>query len=256
LDTSASAPKASVDFSSQLELDWYIVRVHAVGLALWQTFLSFDCTSRDIDISFILGLVMGWLCTTSPQAPARFACATCYAAVLVVLVLSEEHIFASVLPATDYLTLEGRVQLYFNVCILPFCTGAFWCFVAESPGRKVLLDARRSLITFMLISLTFPLYWTRIDLNMVQEFLGTLPHFSIFGILILSPVFKCVSIYVMLLSLQKKHTLDLVLALAAVLCGSSVAMYGVDNVQLVRLCVLAVLLTGHCVLAQCGFEIH
>jgi hypothetical protein len=252
---STTASEVAVTFASQLELDWYIIRVHAVGLALWQTFLSFDCTSRDIDICFILGLAMGWFVVASWRRTwVTFLCAACYTAMIVTIIMTEGHIFVSSIPAVDYLTVEGRLQLYFNICILPFATGVFWCVMGSCPGRNIVLDARRAIITFMLISLTFPLYWSRIDMSMVQVFIAGLSHFSIFGILILSPVFKCISIYVMLLSLHKKNTLELVLALAAVLCASSVVMNGVDTMQLVRLCLLAVLLTGHFIILQCSPE--
>ena len=252
-DMSCALSEREVSFASQVRLDWYILRVHVVGLALWQTFLSFDCTSRDIDICFITGLVMGWF-LTSVHRPGgtclSFVSAAYYAALLCTVILSEEHIFATALPAHDYLTLPGRVQLYFNICILPFLTGVFWVVAADSHECAILLDARRSVVTFLLISLTFPLYWSRLDLSMVQVFLAKLPHLSIFSILIMSPVFKVISIYVMLLSLQKKHTLDLVMALALVLVISSAAINTLNTVMIVRLVVAGVLLAGHVALIQ------
>ena len=253
----------AVSFNTQGVLDWYILRVHLVGLALWQTFLCFDCTSRDIDISFITGLVMGWFFVhvrnkryTCPQN----ACAIYYMAMLCTVILSEEHIFATALPPNEYHTTAGRVQLYFNICVLPFITGVFWVVISTAPACDLVLDARRSVVTFLLISLTFPLYWTRIDINMVQACLGALPHLSVFGILILSPIFKFISIYIMLLSLQKQHALDLILALAAVLCFSSAVLNDMDTVLLVRIVITAVLLTGHVTLMHCtackGLMLH
>ena len=247
--------KEGVHFDSQERLDVYILRVHAVGLALWQTFLSFDCTSRDIDICFITGLVMGWFFVNVRRRQhgcLQLFCAVYYATLMCALILSEEHVFTTAMPAHEYLTLAGRVQFYFNICVLPFLTGAFWVVMASSVECDVVLDARRSIVTFLLISLTFPLYWTRIDLTMVQAFMANLPHMSILTLLLLSPVFKFISIYITLLSIQKRHTLDLVVALAMVLFCSSVVLYDFDAVLCVRLVLAGVLLLGQVMLIQCN----
>ena len=255
-DSVVSTMRCQVVFETQVSLNWYIFYIHVVGLALWQTFLCFDCTSRDIDISFILGLIMGWVFVNAKLSSAvRMAYVTCYAALLCTMVLSEEHIFKSVMPEEDYLTTQGMLQLYFNICILPFATGMFWVLAAHDPGHEIVLDARRSMVTFLLISLTFPLYWSRVDISLVQNFFAILPHTSIICILILSPIFKCISIYVMLVSLQKRQTLDLVLSLSTVLCVSSIVLYEVDTVMIVRMSVAAVLLTFHFIMINCQEKI-
>ena len=57
---SAMACFRNVVFESQQDLNHYILRIHMIGLALWQTFLCFDCTARDIiDLSFTAGLILG-----------------------------------------------------------------------------------------------------------------------------------------------------------------------------------------------------
>ncbi len=241
-----SLPDSVVTFETQRGLDMYVMRVHLVGLALWQTFLTFDCTSRDIDICFITGLVVGWFYESTRQWTwTRLLLVSAYTGVIVTLVLSEQHVFVSAMPASDYLTTGGRLQLYFNICILPFGTGVFWVVAAHTVGSEIVLDARRSVVTFLLISLTYPLYWTRIDLAMVQAFLVKLPHTSILTIMLLSPVFKCISIYIMLVSLQRRHTLDLIIALAIVLSIGSAALYGFDTINIVRASLTCLLLAVH-----------
>ena len=248
-----SVASSTVTFETQARLDWYVLRVHCIGLALWQTFLTFDCTARDIVICFITGLAMGWFYESAKHwTCSKLLLVGVYAGVIVTLVLSEQHVFASAIPAADYLTTEGRLQLYFNICILPFATGAFWVIAAHSAASDILLDARRSVVTFLLISLTYPLYWTRIDLAMVQAFLTKLPHLSTFFILVLSPVFKCVSIWILLVSLQRRHTLDLVIALVAVLCFSSVVLYGFDTVSIIRTVLTSLLLAVHVATMMCS----
>lgn len=250
LDT--CVPDTTVSFETQACLDWYVLRVHVVGLALWQTFLTFDCTSRDIDICFITGLVTGWFCEKARHMScSHLLLVWAYAGVVITLVLSEQHVFVSAIPASDYLTSEGRLQFYFNICIMPFATGAFWVFAAHSQSREIMHDARRSVVTFLLISLTYPLYWTRIDLAMVQAFLVKLPHISILFILVLSPVFKCISIYILLLSLQRRHTLDLIIALVTVLCLSSAVLYDLDTVGIIRTALTGLLLVCHVVMLNC-----
>lgn len=256
---STESMRRKVLFDSQASLDWYIFYIHVTGLALWQTFLCFDCTSRDIDIAFIAGLVMGWVFVSAKDSSAlRMSCVTGYAALVCTVVLSEEHIYKSVMPEEEYLSTQGMLQLYFNICILPFCTGMFWVLAAHDTGHVIVLDARRSVITFLLISLTFPLYWSRVDISLVQNFFANLPHISIMCILILSPIFKCISIYVMLISLQKRQTLDLVLALATVLCMSSIVLYEVDTILIVRLSVAGIMLAFHFVVINCNssFDIN
>lgn len=251
--SSTTSARRQVVFDNQASLNNYVIYIHIVGLALWQTFLCFDCTSRDIDIAFICGLIMGWVFVSAKNSTfLRMACVACYAVLVCTMVLSEEHIFKSVMPAEDYLSTQGMFQLYFNICILPFATGMFWVLAAYDPQHQIVMDTQRSVITFLLISLTFPLYWSRVDIRLVQNFFVKLPHLSIMCIMILSPIFKCISIYVMLVSLHKRQTLDLVLSLATVLCVSSIVLYEIDTIMVVRVCVAAVLLTFHFIMINCN----
>jgi hypothetical protein len=84
---------SGVIFPTQKELNIYILRIHLIGFALWQTFLCFDCTARDIDIAFIAGLITGWFVKYARQpniSCVRLATAFVVAGVMNVVVLTEE----------------------------------------------------------------------------------------------------------------------------------------------------------------------
>ena len=252
----------NVTFESQQKVDWYVLKIHVIGLALWQTFLSFDCTLRDIDISFITGLVMAWfVCGIrhTDKSYLRTGVVLAYTVTMLIIILTESHVFVTALPPAAYHTSAGRIQLYFNLRILPFFTGAFWIFVsshvpvsaAMQDPTNIVRDTQRSCVTFILISLTFPLYWTQIDLVMVQNFLAQLPHISILCVLILSPFFKFISIYIMLVSLRKQQVLDFVVILVLVLCLNSAVVNEFDRLLLIRVVLSVALLAVHLIFMTC-----
>ena len=252
----------NVTFESQQKVDWYVLKIHVIGLALWQTFQSFDCTLRDIDISFITGLVMAWFVCGIRQTDKsylRTGVVLAYTVLMLIIILTESHVFVTALPPAAYHTSAGRIQLYFNLCILPFVTGAFWIFVSSYASvsaamhdpTNIVRDTQRSCVTFILISLTFPLYWTQIDLVMVQNFLAQLPHISILCVLILSPFFKFISIYIMLVSLRKQQVLDFVVILVLVLCLNSVVVNEFDRLLMIRVVLSVVLLAAHLIFMTC-----
>ena len=51
---------SSIIFPSHTDLNRYILCIHLIGFALWQTFICFECTARDIDLSFVAGLIADW----------------------------------------------------------------------------------------------------------------------------------------------------------------------------------------------------
>lgn len=248
---------SSVVFATQKDLNQYIVRIHMIGLALWQTFLCFDCTARDVDLSFIAGLIMGWYwqyAMSERQSCASLCIAFVFAGLMGVIVLTEENVFSSIsFHVSRHDSAWSLVHMYLSTCFLPFATGIFWNIATPIKYSNIILDTQRSIITFLLITITFPLYWTTLDINMLITFLGGLPHISILGILVLSPIFKFISIYIMLISLCKREAFDLVLSLVVVLCLSSwIVVETIQPTLIIRTCLAALLFTAHVINLRCS----
>ena len=246
----------SIVFPSNTDLNRYILRIHLVGFALWQTFICFDCTARDIDLSFIAGLIAGWYwqyARAERQSCVRLCTAFIFAATMSVVVLTEENIYVH---WQDHISRQSSawtlVHAYLSACFLPFATGVFWNIATPIKYSNIILDTKRSIVTFLLITVTFPIYWTALDINVLINFLANLPHISILCVLVLSPVFKFISIYIMLISLKKNQAFDMVLALVVVLCVSSwIVADSIYEILVIRTCLVLIMVIAHVINLQC-----
>ena len=244
-------------FKSQQDLNYYILRIHVIGIALWQTFLCFDCTARDIDLSFITGLIAGWyleFSKTHSTSCTRLAMAFICAGTMCVVVLTDENIVISTRNSIGISeSIWSRIHLYLYSTVMPFATGVFWNIATPIPYSNIILDTQRSIVTFLLITITFPLYWTTLDINMMLTFLGNLPHLAMITLLVLMPIFKFISIYIMLISLKKGQGFDMILSLVIVLCVSSwIVTDSVDELLLMSTSLVLILVIAHIINIKCS----
>lgn len=209
-------------FVSERDLTYYIFKVQLVGLALWQTFLCFDCTARDIDINFIIGLVTGWLCAAvGGDWNAQLLYVAVTASACLTVLFTERHMLFTAVIRVETLGVWQSMRDIFNMVVLPFVTGVFWTYVVSS--SSLVRDVQRSLVTFILISLSLPLYWTVIDQAVLQSLLVDLPHLSMILLLVVEPMLKCLGIFVLLVSVQNGKVQSLVVALVTVVAVGNIA---------------------------------
>lgn len=235
-------------FNNEYELSLYVFKIHAVGLALWETYLCFDCTSRDIDISFLYGIITGWICRIIAQCNSlQTATATLYAACCYTILISQKTVLQTSLVRSDSEFKWALVRDVLNLVILPFCTGIFWTLIV--PAQQLVHDAKRSLWTVILISVTFPLYWTVIDQAILQNVVLTVPHNTIVFILICEPVLKTFCVFLLLWAIQQIHTLDFIVSLVVVVSTSKMIDTHMTNALQVSATVTLVLMHLLCIVS-------
>lgn len=241
-------------FSSEHLLTRYILKVQLIGLALWQTFLCFDCTARDIDINFVIGVVTGWLCWTIAHSNLfRTMYVSITTSVCLVILFTEKHMLFTAIIRVENLGVWNSLRDIFNLVVLPFLTGIFWTYVI--PSKTLIIDVKRSLVTFIIISLSLPLYWTVIDQALLQTLLVNLPRTSTVMFVVVEPLLKCLAIFVMVVSVQNTRMQSCVVALVMVVAlGNLIGDDILDNVSnigvhIASTCVLGIL---HIFYLVCG----
>jgi hypothetical protein len=103
------------------------------------------------------------------------------AGVMHVVVLTEERDVLDEIqdPDRQISRFWMRLWAFVSVSFVPYITGIFWNIATPSPYSNIILDTQRSIVTFLIITITLPLYWTALDLNMLITFMTNLPHISI-----------------------------------------------------------------------------
>lgn len=243
------SPRHEVLFATEKDLSVYVLKIHAMGLALWETYLCFDCSTSDINMAFLYGLVTGWLgrCIAL-QDLNRAIIASLYTATCFTVLMSQQNVIHSGLVRVEGMSKWSHARELFNLVALPFMTGVFWTFAVTS--KQLVLDARRSILTLVLISVTFPLYWTVIDQAILQSVIESIPRNSFVFIIMFEPILKTVGVLVMLHAIQNHHTVDLVVSLVLVVAISTIVYKQMTTP--IHMCAIAVLSLMHLVCSVVG----
>lgn len=239
-----SDKKLEILFPGEDELSYYIIKIHCMGLALWETFLCFDCTTRSIDICFIYGLVVGWLCRCIAKGGSKILACCLYSALCFTVLATDNGVMRFGVVRMEEPSKYSKIRDIFNLVVLPFTTGFFWTLIV--PSTRILADVRRSIWTLILISITFPLYWTVIDQAILQSVLSGMPTTTFAFLIVVEPFFKCIGIYVLIYSIQSKHTLNSIVALTFVVGIAGVILSEKPNE--LHICSIGLLMLIHLVL--------
>lgn len=229
LSVVSDALPLSIVFEKSANLDLYVLYVNFVGLMLWCTFVSFNFATADCTFVLMGGVVQGWLCNTmskechcheSKSPPVKgeklrmLSCAG----------------LSTLIMALGAVNWEVPTDMEFadavNVYVPAFCAGFFWTAVAHEVAfagvqnlhvtRGILYDARRSLPTFLLVVSVSALCSSPETRAAVASYIGGLSRLATVHLLLLEPVLIFLSMYVMIIALEKQRGVDFAIALVLV----------------------------------------
>lgn len=214
-------------FESSVNLDLYFLYVTFVGLILWSTFVSFNFATQDSNFVIVFGLVTGWITNwfsrechchqPREEVPRgeklRHICYTSMSLIIMALGCANWRVVV-------------RVEDALRVYLPAYVSGFFWTALAPEIAftgvqnlhvtKGILYDARRSLPTFMLMTTVSALSCAPDTFESVFEYIANLSRMATLHLLLLEPVLIFVSIYVMIIALERQRATDLAISLVLV----------------------------------------
>ena len=218
----------AIVFESNTKLDLYCLYIHSVGAVMYQTFMSFDYTLFNTQWMFATGLLVGWTATSLSnvclKSAQRQELASRVRGSMWVL------FYASIALAIQVSALvvwswpeETSTGVLVNLYMPSFLAGCFWttfcsemAFAGTRTSRGILFDSRRALPTFLLVTAVGALYSSPESRLSVVTYIESLSRLATMHLLLLEPVLKFVSIYVLVIILERKKATDLVLSICFV----------------------------------------
>jgi hypothetical protein len=218
----------AIVFESNTKLDLYCLYIHSVGAVMYQTFMSFDYTLFNTQWMFATGLLVGWTATSLSnvclKSAQRQELASRVRGSMWVL------FYASIALAIQVIALvvwswpeETSTGVLVNLYMPSFLAGCFWttfcsemAFAGTRTSRGILFDSRRALPTFLLVTAVGALYSSPESRLSVVTYIESLSRLATLHLLLLEPVLKFVSIYVLVIILERKKATDLVLSICFV----------------------------------------
>lgn len=219
----------NIVFERSWNLDLYVLYVNFVGLMLWCTFVSFNFSTSDSSFVLMSGIVLGWIintmskecrCHESKSPPVKgeklriLSCAGLSSLIMALGAVNWE------VPAD--IQFADAVNLY----VPALCAGFFWTAVGHEVAfagvqnlhvtRGILYDARRSLPTFLLVVTVSALCSSPETRAAVVSYVGGLSRLAAVHLLLLEPVLIFLSLYVMVIALEKQRGMDFSIALVLV----------------------------------------
>jgi hypothetical protein len=219
----------SIVFESSTNLDLYVLYVNFVGLVLWDTFVSFNFATHDSNFVLVSGLVCGWIFNSlskecrchvfpAPAQPGQKLAFLFYSAMFVIVMT---------LGAVQWRLPEDLdTGLRLNLYLPAFCSGLFWTGISadvaftgvvnQSAIKGILYDARRSIPTFLLVMCVSALYSSPETRQSVLAYTSGLSRLALLHLLLIEPVLIFLSIYVMVIALEKQRSTDFTLVMVLV----------------------------------------
>jgi hypothetical protein len=224
----ADGMENAIVFESNVKLDLYCLYIHSVGAVMYQTFLSFDYTLFNTQWMFAMGLLYGWVLVSlyktlsksesTPHLSGRLR-SSLWVAVYGIIALSIQICALMQWAWPEDTSMGTLVNLYAPA----FLAGCFWtsissemAFAGAKTSRGILFDSRRGLPTFLLVTAVGALYSSPESRLTVITYMRGLSRLATAHLLLLEPVLKFVSIYVLVIILERKKSTELVLSVCFV----------------------------------------
>ncbi|NBX17182.1 MAG: hypothetical protein EBR09_07445, partial [Proteobacteria bacterium] len=215
--------ESAIVFESNTRLDLYCLYLHCVGAVMYQTFLSFDYTLFNTQWMFVSGLLAGWTATALVKTCQRVGAERVRGAMWALF-------YASVALAIQISALvrwawppDASVGVLATLYTPAFLAGGCWttlcseiAFTGVRTQRGILFDSRRALPTFLLVTAVGALYSSPESRLSVLTYMQGLSRLATVHLLLLEPVLKFVSIYVLAVVLERRKATDLVLSVCFV----------------------------------------
>ena len=231
-------------------LDLYVLYVNLLGAMLWQTFVAFNFATPYSNFCFICGLAVGWFAAQAFHND-RVELQKCCTVRNVCLMLCMNIVFylasnVILIPDLDTQTLTINT-------VLTCGTGCCWTFLGSHvyfrginynyKSKGILYDAKRALPTFFLTMTISSLYSAPASQQQALMYMSQLSRVALFHLLGIEPVTKTFAIYVMIMSLEKQNTIDL---LISIICAWTTQICILTSIDRVNFYLMIVTCTAMC----------
>lgn len=219
-------------------LDLYVLYVNFVGAMLWQTFVTFNFATPYSNFCFIGGLALGWCAAQAfhnDQIEIQHLC-TIRNSCLGICMNIVFYLASSVILIPDIDTHTIAVNT-----LLTVGTGFFWTLLGSHvyfqgtnynySSKGILYDSKRALPTFFLTMTISALYSAPASQQQALMYISQLSRVALFHLLGLEPVTKTFAIYVMIMSLEKRNSTDLVIAIICALTTQICILTSIDRLN-------------------------
>lgn len=223
----SNAVPSQIVFERRHNLDLYILYVNFVGIMLWCTFTSFNYAMQDLSYMLTSGMVSGWILNRlakechffDSHARGEHGQKVQFLVYTVMFVLIMCLGFVNWEPAEEFSWLEC-LEIYLPV----FSCGVFWTTVGsevaftgvENLSNGIYYDTRRSLPTFMLYVFVGVLCSAPETRSSVSSYVAGLSRTAAVHLLLVEPMLVFLSIYIMLIALEKNRSTDLTVSIVLV----------------------------------------
>jgi hypothetical protein len=215
-----------VVFAQSANLDLYFLYVTFVGLVLWCTFVSFNFATYDSNYIVMSGLVLGWVgnmlsrecrCHETVTEPVP-------GGKLRVLFYSGMALLIMTLGCFHWRVPADMEATALNFYVPALCSGVFWTGLShevafagiENVSRGILYDTRRSLPTFLLVVTVSALCCSPETSERVFDYVGGLSRLAAVHLLLVEPVLIFLSLYIMIIALERQRSTDFGIVLVLV----------------------------------------
>jgi hypothetical protein len=238
----------AIVFENNHHLDLYCFYVHWIGLMLWTTFASWNWQSQNTNTVFILGLYVGWLLNVCMQyfsGQLIFRYVNPFVDLYKTIVGEpksrlQKNAFVQALFALNCLTIlvvsflrcswphqendTNNTHLVLTMYVPAFVCGMYWislasemAFRGHSQCQGIYFDSMRAIPTFLLVTVVTGLYSSADTRLEVFTYIQALSRFACVHLLIVQPILKACMLYIFIIQLEKRKSLDAVLAVCSVL---------------------------------------
>jgi hypothetical protein len=213
-------------FARSTHLDLYFLYVTFVGLVLWCTFISFNFATYDSNFVVTSGLILGWV---GNMLSRECRCHESRTELLPghkmrVLVYSALALLIMTLGSLSWRVPADMEAAALNFYVPSLCSGVFWTALShevafdgvQNVSRGILYDTRRSLPTFLLVVAVSALCCSQETSERVFDYVGSLSRLAAAHLLLVEPVLIFLSVYVMIIALERQRSTDLGIVLVLV----------------------------------------
>jgi hypothetical protein len=205
-----------VIFESRSALARYVAKVHVIGIVVWTTMLSIDYVLTQTSFVFALGMLIGnvaWV-LTGPQGCSGMPLSVIAVywsliGALILIYLIKDGASALVDTETELGMTPNRLEwsqifVAINVLLSPASCGFTWTFWIDS--RTLLAHYHTSLYTSVVLSIPVLIFVRGTYLTDILSRYTTpwLTH-----VIVIEPVLKFMTIYVMTLSLDAESVIEM-----------------------------------------------
>ena len=213
----------SIVFDDSSKLDWYVFYILCLGGILWSTFMCFNFATANTSTSFVSGIVCGYAAHNIVEywSTKRSYAVICWVSVYLILYVSILSLCWDNLIPVHNPDMFMVCMMYFNA----FSCGFFWTALggeiafhgtSSVDHQGIYYDTRRAVPVCIIVMCVSGLSVAPETRIVVWDYLQDLSRLATLHLLCIEPMLKFVSIYMMVITLERKRTVDFVTALIIV----------------------------------------